>query len=86
MREWGQLLAYLPEIRRLINDLGPSILFLPSPGLRKDSHTDKASQALGKLARELGISNQQIRRDANASVLGELKKRGEDGRFSNIVP
>jgi len=43
VREWGQLLAYLPEIRRMIDEHGPSIVFLPSvflPSPRLDKKND----------------------------------------------
>ena len=74
--EWGQLLAYLPEIRRMIEDNGPSIVFLPSPRLDR-KNLDKATAALGRLANELGISNRQLRDQARQTIEEELATRGE---------
>ena len=45
VREWGQLLAYLPEIRRMLAEHGPSVVFLPLRGW--------TSRASGKPPRNL---------------------------------
>jgi hypothetical protein len=57
--EWGQVMAYLPEIRRVIFQLGPAIVFLPRPQLSKDSLT-KATDALAALAKEERRSRQEV--------------------------
>ena len=77
VREWGQLLAYLPEIRRMIEDNGPSIVFLPSPRLDQ-KRLRKATAELGRLAGELGISNKQLRDQARRTIEEELAARGEE--------
>jgi len=84
IREWGQLLAYLPEIRRMIEDHGPSILFLPSPRLTK-ANLMKASEALGTIAGQLGLSNQELRYQARNVVVAELDEKDESGRFPAIT-
>lgn len=84
MREWGQLLAYLPEIRRMIVENGPSIVFLPSPRLDRKS-LEKATWMLGQLAADLGISTQQMRDQARQIVEEELRRRGETTRFAGFV-
>ena len=76
VREWGQLLAYLPEIRRMLEDNGPSIVFLPSPRLDGKS-LHKATAELGRLASELGISNKQLRDQARQTIEEELAARGD---------
>ena len=83
IREWGQLLAYLPEIRRMIEHHGPSIVFLPSPRL-DGSNLRKATDALGRLASDLGISNQQIRDQARLTITEELEARHETRRFGTL--
>lgn len=83
VREWGQLLAYLPEIRRMIVENGPSIVFLPSPRLDRKS-LEKATGMLGQLATDLGISTQQIRDQARQIVEEELNRRGETTRFDGL--
>lgn len=82
VREWGQLLAYLPEIRRMIGEHGPSIVFLPSPRLDMKS-VEKATGMLGQLERDLGISTQEVRDKARRIVQEELDSRGELGRFGD---
>lgn len=83
IREWGQLLAYLPEIRRMIEEHGPSILFLPSPRLTK-ANLVKASEALGAIAGQLGLSNQELRDRARNVIVAELEEKDESGRFPRI--
>jgi hypothetical protein len=82
VREWGQLLAYLPEVRRMIEDHGPSIVFMPSPRLDR-KNLEKATGMLGQLARDLGISTQQVRDQAREIVREELVQRGEMERFGD---
>lgn len=76
IREWGQLLAYLPEIRRLIQQHGPSLVLLPTPRLSKNN-LEKASSILGILAKEQSVSNHQVKTEARQAVIRELKRRGE---------
>lgn len=83
IREWGQLLAYLPEIRRVIGAHGPSIVFLPSP--RLSARPDRASQALGRLANERRLSTAQVMQEARTLVRDELAQRGEMDRFEELV-
>lgn len=84
VREWGQLLAYLPEVRRMITENGPSIVFLPSPRLDR-KNLAKATGMLGQLARDLGISTQQVRDQAGQSIEGELGVRDELDRFAGLL-
>jgi hypothetical protein len=84
VREWGQLLAYLPEIRRMISENGPSIVFLPSPRLER-RNLQKATGMLGELATDLGISTQQVRDLARQSVLEGLADRRETERFEDRI-
>jgi hypothetical protein len=84
IREWGQLLAYLPEIRRMITESGPSIVLLPSPRLGK-SNLQRASEQLGVLATMLGISNRELRNLARATVVDGINRRGETARFAAVI-
>ncbi len=77
IREWGQLLAYLPEIRRLIEQHGPSLVLLPTPRLSPNKNLGKASENLGILAKEQSVSFQQMRTAARQAVIEELNQRGE---------
>lgn len=84
VREWGQLFAYLPEVRRMLAEHGPSVVFLPSPRLDKSS-IRKASAELGKLASALGISNNQLRGQARLTIREELEGRNELDRFAEVL-
>jgi hypothetical protein len=84
VREWGQLLAYLPEVRRMIADNGPSIVFLPSPRLDRKS-LEKSTGMLGQLAKDLGISTQQVRDQARQIIRDELGERDEQSRFAFLM-
>jgi hypothetical protein len=84
VREWGQLLAYLPEIRRMIDTHGPSIVFLPSPRLDNKS-VEKAGDLIGQLASDLGISTSQVRTQARDVIEDELSDRDELARFTEVV-
>lgn len=84
VREWGQLLAYLPEVRRMLTENGPSIVFLPSPRLDR-KNLEKATGMLGRLATDLGISTRQIRDQARQIIEEELAARAESKRFAGIL-
>jgi hypothetical protein len=84
VREWGQLLAYLPEINRMIGDHGPSIVFLPSPRLDR-KNVEKAAGTIGLLAKDLGLSGKQVRDQAREVVESELEAMGEFHRFGDLL-
>lgn len=81
--EWGQLLAYLPAVRRVLDRDGPSIVFLPSPRLNRPSL--KASAELGRLASERRVSQAELRAEARALLTDELDRRGELDRFAAVA-
>lgn len=80
---WGQLVAYLPEIHRLLHEHKSSILFLPVPRLNRENLKDPTS-TLGIRAKQQGVSNQQIRDQARKIVTTELRRRGEQQRFPKL--
>ncbi len=82
IQEWGQLLAYLPEIQRMIKENGPSIIFLPSPRLSRNN-IKKATAILGQFASNSDISNQRIQHQARQIVENELLNRNELDRYKN---
>lgn len=84
IREWGQLLAYLPEIRRMIEQHGPSIIFLPSPQLKR-TNLERATDLMGMLAADLGISQQEVRSTARSLIESELAARSETSRFPRVT-
>jgi hypothetical protein len=85
VREWGQLLAYLPEIKkRLAQPKPPKVVFLPDPSLTEKNFRDPV-QTLGEAASDRGISVDQVRREARDEVTAWLAVRGEVERFSTLL-
>lgn len=85
VREWGQLLAYLPEIkRRLAQPKPPKVVFLPDPSLTEKNFRDPL-QTLGKAAADRGISVDQVRRETRQEVTEWLACRDEGERFSALL-
>lgn len=81
---WGQVIAYLREIRRMITEHGPSIVLLPHARLGK-SQVEKAKGHLGVIASEEGRSGQEVRHEAERSVREALSARGELDRFDGVL-
>lgn len=79
--EWGQMMAFLPEIRRMLRDHGPSILYLPRPHLDKERSLKKAGAALAEIGEQEGRETRDVREDAEQSVRAALSARGESLRF-----
>lgn len=78
IREWGQLLAYLPEIKkRLALDARPDAIFLPAPRLGADNLYD-ADETVGIEARRLRVSHAQARSMALGEVRDWLALNGYD--------
>jgi hypothetical protein len=82
--EWGQLLAYLPAIRRRSDARSSQIILLPKPTLSAQN-VSKPKDELHQLAAEQGISAGQLRRDAQSNVVDLLDERGLTGRFDSLL-
>ena len=67
VREWGQLLAYLPEIKKTLMQRKPKVILLPSPTLQS-TNLITPHKPLAELAKQSGVSKAQARRD----VLDEI--------------
>lgn len=75
--EWGQLLAYMPEVRKRIAKDGPSIFVLPAPRLKRDSIESTHTRA-HESANEQRISFHQLRSTAIKVMRSELGRLGAD--------
>jgi hypothetical protein len=82
--EWGQVLAYLPEIRRRNQERSSQILLLPRPEL-STRNVVRPRDGLHQLADDQGVAVQEIRHDAEANVLDFLERRGERARFERLL-
>ena len=82
--EWGQLLAYLPAIRRYIGEHQSRVIFLPVPTLANDRNVEQPKAFIARIAQSRGQSVGQLRADAFDSMRGwEQFVGGELGRFTD---
>jgi hypothetical protein len=82
--EWGQLLAYMTEILKMIESHGNCVVLLPHPRLNK-RNTLRASDALGILAIDEGRSNQEVRVEARTAIIEWLNRNGQQDRFAKTL-
>lgn len=66
--EWGQLLAYLPAIRRHLGEPDCRVIRLPVPTLASDRNVHRPREFIAHIAQTRGQSVRQIRRDAFDSM------------------
>lgn len=78
VQEWGQMLAYMPEVLKRLDELGPSIFYLPKPQLARGRNVTKASARLGEYAAAQQRSQQELRHEAFTIMNAELEERGLD--------
>lgn len=76
VREWGQLLAYLPQIKTRCREKGGRVIVLPSPTLTPGSYFEP-SEILGRESQRQGVSNRQVRDDARQEMTDWLEINGE---------
>ena len=67
IREWGQLLAYLPEIKKKLREKKPKVIRLPAPSLSKDN-LHLPNKTLSQWAKERKVSV----REAGIAALDEI--------------
>ena len=85
VREWGQLLAYLPQIKTSCMEKGGRAILLPAPTLGPKSYF-KPSTALGNESRKQGVSNRQVRDSARQEIADWMQIHGEPpDRFDGIL-
>jgi hypothetical protein len=91
VREWGQLLAYLPEVKkRLLQGASgkpalPEAILLPAPTL-SDQNFVRAVDGLGQSARGRGVSQQQVRGEAITAIRDWLEMMSrESTEFDDIL-
>ena len=85
VREWGQLLAYLPEIKKVMRQGKPRAILLPSPTLQR-SNLISPNDPLGILAQRAGLSQAEARREAEAEIDDWLDIEGHGpNRFDGLL-
>jgi hypothetical protein len=76
VREWGQLLAYLPQVKQRCLEAGGRAIQLPTPTLGKDTFYDPR-ETIGTEASRRGVSVGQVRTEARAEITDWLNLSGE---------
>lgn len=85
LAEWGQLIAYLPQIKKRLNGLTKSIIILlPRPSLSDKSLNDPAS-FLGEISNDRKLSGAQVRYEAKEEVVEWLAETGQVERFREML-
>jgi hypothetical protein len=88
--EWGQLLAYLPLIKKRLRESSYSstpgrMVLIPAPALGGDNLHNPAD-TIGRYAASRGISHRQARIEASAEIEEWLRTNGEDlAYFADIL-
>jgi hypothetical protein len=81
VREWGQLLAYLPEVKKRLSQRGHQrggggVILLPAPSLTA-ANLLSPKDTIGLEANRMGISNRQARQVALDEIQGWLVVTGQ---------
>lgn len=85
IREWGQLLAYLPEVKKYLAVRKPLAILLPEPRLSHRNLYDSV-ETLGIEARRRGISQRQAREEARREMRDWLEMVGDSpDRFDELL-
>lgn len=85
VREWGQLLAYLPQVKRRCLEAGGRAILLPAPSLGNDCYHDP-KKTLGDEAAKLRVSVGQVRDEAKREIADWLRMTGEPAdRFEGLL-
>ena len=85
VREWGQLLAYLPEVKKKLDNGPGKAIILPSPVLGSENVRNPVD-TIGSEARNQKLSVEEIRRQALDEIRSYMEMTGQDpGRFDQLL-
>lgn len=85
VREWGQLLAYLPDVKRRCLESGGRAILLPTPSLSNDSFFNP-SDTIGIEARNRQVATRQVHIAARAEIADWLAFSGQPAdRFDRLL-
>ena len=76
---WGQLLAYMPQIVRMLQTTRPAVITLPNPRLQLKSNVACPEDLVRAMQERDKVSYPERRSRAVAMMTAELDKRGESG-------
>lgn len=83
IQEWGQLLAYLPLVKRRLEGQRSTILLLPRPSLSQDQIL-RAHARAGEIAAGMNVAFAELRAEARSTMKTELSSRKLD-RLSGLL-
>jgi hypothetical protein len=85
VREWGQLLAYLPQIKQRCMEAGGRAIQLPAPTLGTDCFYDPR-KTISREAELRSVAVGQVRVEARAEITDWLEILGEpSNRFDALL-
>lgn len=85
VREWGQLLAYMPDVKRRCLEGGGRAILLPTPSLSSDSFR-KPGDTIGIEARDRQVSTREVHAAARTEIAGWLALSGQPvDRFDRLL-
>ena len=84
VREWGQLLAYLPQVKQRCREAGGRAIQLPTPALAADCFYDPR-ETIGAEARIRGISTGEVRDEAVSEIRDWLSMSDEPPDRFDVV-
>ncbi len=83
---WGQLLAYMPQIVKAMNQTRPIVITLPNPRLLPTTHLDKPGEMARRLKLRDNVSFPERRDRAVRMMRQELDKRGAGHLAAQLLP
>ena len=81
--EWGQLLAYLPLLRRHVGEKESRVIFLPTPTLAHGRNVHPPAEFIAAIGESRGHSVAQTRRDAMEAMRDCRRRRHGVGTRKN---
>ena len=75
---WGQLLAYMPQVLKVMSQVHPVVVTLPNPRLQLVANARKPRDLLGEMKARDGVAFPERRRRAVDLMTRELAARGRD--------
>jgi hypothetical protein len=75
---WGQLLAYMPQVLKVMSQVRPVVVTLPNPRLQLAANARKPRDLLGEMKARDGVAFPERRRRAVNLMTRELAARGRD--------
>lgn len=83
---WGQLLAYMPQVVKVLSEIRPAIVTLPNPRLQNGKHIEKPGELARAMKRHDKASFPERRARSLAVMMRDLEARGEAHLGRHLLP